>query len=57
MLLLSEAEEMITTADSIQVFPCNCKILAGNCGFSREVCLGLWKGFPREAEGREIEQR
>lgn len=54
VLLLSEVEEMIAAADSIRVLPCNCKMLADNCGFSREVCLELWQGSPEEAEGREL---
>lgn len=43
VLLLSEAEEMIRAASAIRVVPCNCKMLADNCEYSREVCLILDK--------------
>ncbi len=39
VLLLEELEEMIAAAPVIRLFPCDCKIIADNCGHSREVCL------------------
>lgn len=41
VLLLNEVEEMIDSAPVIRVLPCNCKMLAGRCDHSREVCLIL----------------
>jgi Pyruvate/2-oxoacid:ferredoxin oxidoreductase delta subunit len=41
ILLLQEAEQLVTSAPAIRLVPCNCKMLADHCGHSREICLVL----------------
>ena len=41
VLLAGEVEEMIDAATAIRLVPCDCKMLADNCSFSREICLIL----------------
>jgi len=41
VLLASEVEEMIDEATALRLLPCDCKMLADNCTYSREICLIL----------------
>jgi Pyruvate/2-oxoacid:ferredoxin oxidoreductase delta subunit len=41
VLLAGEVEEMIDAATAIRLLPCDCKMLADNCTYSREICLIL----------------
>jgi Pyruvate/2-oxoacid:ferredoxin oxidoreductase delta subunit len=41
VLLASEAEEMIDASTALRLIPCDCKMLADNCAYSREICLIL----------------
>lgn len=54
VLLVHEVEEMIDAAASVRVLPCNCKMLADNCDFSREICLQLEQKPGGRTEGREL---
>lgn len=57
ILLLAEAEAMIDAASAIRVLPCDCKMLADNCGHSREICLVLdEKRLSDRTGGRELSQ-
>jgi Pyruvate/2-oxoacid:ferredoxin oxidoreductase delta subunit len=54
VLLLGEVEEMIKAAARIRVLPCNCKMLADNCGHSREICLYFDHSITDRTAGREL---
>lgn len=54
VLLLQDVEKLIDSAASVRVLPCNCKMLADNCDFSREVCLELRRDPGEGFEGREL---
>jgi len=41
VLLLDEVEALIDAAPVIRVLPCDCKMMADNCDYSREICLTL----------------
>lgn len=54
ILLLGEVEEMIDAASRIMVVPCNCKMLADNCGHSREICIFFDDSITDRTAGREL---
>ncbi|KJS10309.1 MAG: hypothetical protein VR67_18520 [Peptococcaceae bacterium BRH_c8a] len=54
VLLLPEVEEMIDAAGQIRVLPCNCKIMADNCGHSREICIFFEQTITDRTGGREL---
>lgn len=54
VLLLNEVEDMIDFAARIRVLPCNCKMLANNCGYSREICIYFDKTITDRTAGREL---
>lgn len=54
VLLLPEVEAMIDAAGRIGVVPCNCKMMAGNCGHSREICLLFDDTITDRTAGREL---
>lgn len=54
VLLLAEVEEMIDSARRIMVAPCNCKMLADNCHFSREICIFFDNEITDRTPGREL---
>ncbi len=41
ILLVEEAEAMIDAAAIVRLLPCDCKMLADQCDYSREICLVL----------------
>ncbi|WP_027366119.1 4Fe-4S binding protein [Desulfotruncus alcoholivorax] len=54
VLLLNEVEEMIDASTKIKVVPCNCKMMADNCDYSREICIFFDDKIDDRTIGREL---
>jgi len=58
VLLEDEVEEMIDAATAIRLLPCDCKMLADNCTYSREICLILdRKLISDRTGGRDLDRQ